>query len=46
MHGDTYSLGGFTNEVDAAKAYDATAIKYQGEFARLNLPLQEKTDAD
>jgi len=29
-------IGSFVNEIDAAHAYDAAAIKYHGEFAKLN----------
>lgn len=31
-----YYLGSFKNEVDAAHAYNAAALKHHGEFARLN----------
>jgi hypothetical protein len=32
-------LGYYLNKEDAARAYDCAAIKYYGEFARLNFPI-------
>lgn len=36
VNGKTISIGAFSTKKDAAKAYNETAIKYHGEFARLN----------
>jgi len=36
--GQQIYLGIFQSEVDAARAYDAAARQYHGEFARLNFP--------
>lgn len=32
-------LGYFDNQIDAVRAYDQAALKYYGEFARLNFPM-------
>jgi hypothetical protein len=36
--GKTIYIGSFDSETDAARAYDRSALKYRGEFARLNFP--------
>ena len=35
-NGIQINLGSFSNKIDAAKAYNVGAIKYHGEFARIN----------
>lgn len=37
LNGKFLHIGLFNSEIDAAKAYDSAALKYFGEFARLNL---------
>lgn len=42
VDGRSIHLGTFENIIDAARTRDAAAIKYYGEFARLNFPTGEQ----
>lgn len=39
-HRQVIELGKFTDEEAAARAYDAAAVKYHGEYACLNFPVE------
>ncbi len=43
-YGKAMFLGYYDCEIEAAKAYDAGAKKYHGEFARLNFPEEAKAE--
>lgn len=44
IDGEEIFLGYFEDRVEAARAYDMTAIRYYGEFAVLNFPLALPTE--
>jgi hypothetical protein len=41
VDGRKHCIGNFLDETEAARAYDAAAVKHHGEFARLNFPRAE-----
>jgi len=41
VNGKKKHLGYFINPIDAARAYDRAALKYFGEYANLNFPIED-----